>query len=149
MVDATDGRVVAAALLVSAGGHVLHNLAEFPVGILLGPETLVPLAVTILLGVGWLVRRGRGTYAAMAAWAAIVLVVGGGSVLPLEVLPFAPEQSVAHYAAHLLYAVAQLPLLGVGVTGVRAAATEGSERVQRPEPTEVAERGEPTREADR
>lgn len=149
MVNTSDGRLVAGALLVSGAGHVIHNLAEFPIDILFGPETIVPVAVTILLGFGWLVRRSRGTYGAMAAWAAIVLVFGGGSVLPLGVLPFAPVQTVSHYAAHVVYAATQLPLFGVGVTGVRAAATGGSEGSHRTEPAEAAERGESTGEADR
>jgi hypothetical protein len=40
-------------------------------------------------------------------------LVGGGiiSVLPLPFLPFYPEQRLAHYAAHALYAIAQLPLI--------------------------------------
>ena len=33
------------------------------------------------------------------------------TVLPLGVLPFVPEQTPEHYSAHLIYAVAQVPLL--------------------------------------
>lgn len=124
-----NSRHVVAALSVSAAGHVIHNLAEFPAAILLGWETLLPVAVTVLLGVVWYTRRGRVAYALLAGWAAIVLVFGGGSVLPLRFLPFVPEQSAAHYAAHLVYAVTQLPLLWVGVRGFRSggrAATSAS-----------------------
>ena len=113
-------RLVVTALFVSGLGHVIHNLAEFPVRILLGWETLVPLTVTILLGVGWYLHRGRSTFVAMGVWAAIVVVFGGGSVLPVEFLPFIPEQSVSHYVAHAVYAVLQLPLLWVGLRGCRS-----------------------------
>lgn len=40
-------------------------------------------------------------------------------MLPLSVLPVVPEQSAAHYAALLAYALAQLPLLWVAVRGLR------------------------------
>ncbi len=33
------------------------------------------------------------------------------TILPLGWLPFIPDQTVAHYAAHVIYAVWQLPLL--------------------------------------
>lgn len=111
--------VVLAALIVSAAGHVIHNLAEFPPGILLGLETLVPLGVTVLLGAGLIYRPGRGPYAAATGWALIVVVFGGGSVLPFGFLPFVPDQSPAHYLAHLVYALTQLPLLWVGYQGNR------------------------------
>lgn len=106
-----DPRAVLVAAAVSGAGHVVHNLAEFPPGILLGPETLVPLGVTVALAWAMLRRPGRGAYLPAAAWAALVTVVGGASVFPLAVWPFYPEQTVSHYAVHLAYAAAQLPLL--------------------------------------
>lgn len=111
-------------LALSASGHVIHNLAEFPVAILWGWETLVPLAVTAVLGAGLVHRPGTASYLAAAGWALVVLVVGG-SVLPVGVLPFVPEQSLAHYLAHLAYAVTQLPLVWVGYRGVTASADAG------------------------
>lgn len=112
-------RRIVGALVVSGLGHVIHNLQEFPITILFGWETLFPLAVTVLLGVAWYWSPRRTTYAAMVGWAAIVMVFGGGSVIPFGFLPFVPEQSVAHYAAHVVYAVTQLPLLWVGLQGLR------------------------------
>lgn len=114
----SDRPLVLAALLVSASGHVVHNFAEFPLAILWGWETLFPLGVTVLLGAGWYVRPGRGIFVALTGWAAIVLVVGGSSVLPLGFLPFVPEQSASHYAAHVVYALTQLPLFWVGYRGL-------------------------------
>ena len=48
------------------------------------------------------------------------LVIGGiVSVLPLSILLFVPEQSVTHYAAHVVYAVGQIPLLALGYRALR------------------------------
>lgn len=46
---------------------------------------------------------GRIVYAVSVGWALIVLVVGGGSVVPFAFLPFVPEQSASHYLAHPVY----------------------------------------------
>lgn len=74
---------------------------------------MVPLAVSALLGALLVRRPSRPVLLATVAWALLVVVGGGGSVLPLSVLPFVPEQSVSHYAAHVVYAALQLPLLWV------------------------------------
>lgn len=113
-------RAVLAALGLSAAGHVVHNLAEFPLEVLWQVETTVPLAVTILLG-AWLRHRpGPAAFGVAGAWAVVVIIGGGASVLPLGVLPFAPEQSARHYAAHAAYALLQGPLAWVAVRGLRA-----------------------------
>lgn len=124
---ALDRSTVLVALIVSAAGHVVHNLAEFQPSILFGWETLFPLGVTVLVGAGLIYRPGRIVYAVSAGWALIVLVVGGGSVVPFAFLPFVPEQSASHYLAHLVYALTQVPLVWVGIRGVRAASpTDGA-----------------------
>lgn len=107
----SPGIVVAA--IASGAGHVVHNLAEFPPAVLLGPETLGPLGVTAVLAWAMLYRPSRVTFLAAAGWALVVIVGGGATVYPFAFLPFSPEQTVSHYAVHLLYAVAQLPLLWV------------------------------------
>lgn len=126
MANPTDGDdgpstappAVLVALGLSGAGHVIHNLAEFPLGILLGWETVFPLAVTVALG-AWLVSRpGRLAFVAAGGWALVVIIGGGGSVLPLGMLPFVPDQSLSHYLAHLVYALAQLPLLWVAYRGL-------------------------------
>ena len=113
-------RHVAVAVGASIGGLLVHNLQEFPPSILLAPETLAPAVITVLVGVGLLRRPSTGVFVAVAVWAIIVIVVGGGSVLPLPIWPFTPEQTVGHYAAHVVYAVAQLPLLWLAWRGFRA-----------------------------
>jgi hypothetical protein len=37
------------------------------------------------------------------------------TILPLGWLPFVPDQTVAHYAAHVIYAVCQVPLLTLAI----------------------------------
>lgn len=115
---ATTSGAVLVALGISAAGHVIHNLAEFPLGILLGWETLFPLAVTVALGAWLLARPSRLAFGAAGGWALLVITGGGGSVLPLGVLPFVPDQSLAHYLTHLMYALSQLPLLWVAYRGL-------------------------------
>lgn len=112
-------RTIVTAVGISIGGLLVHNLTEFPLSILFGPETLVPVAITILLGVAMLLWPGRPVYVATAGWALVVIVGGGVSVLPLSILPFVPEQTVGHYLVHGGYALAQLPLLWTAWRGFR------------------------------
>ena len=106
-------RCVVVAGAASGTGHVVHNVAELPPRTLLGLETLVPLGLTVAVAWAMLRRPGRVTYLATGAWALVVVAVGGASVFPLAVWPFDPDQSAAHYAVHLAYAAAQLPILWV------------------------------------
>jgi hypothetical protein len=117
------------ALLISGAGHVIHNVAEFPITILLGWETMFPISVTVLLGVALISWPRRGSYVAAGGWALIVMIFGGGSVFQMEFLPFVPEQSISHYAAHLVYAGTQLPLLWVAYRGVTSPSTPTDDAV--------------------
>lgn len=118
-------RTVLVAAVVSIAGHVVHNLEEFPLAVLVGWETLVPVGVTVLL-VAWLLGRpGRSASLATAGWALLVIVVGGGSVLPLPIWPFVPAQTVSHYAAHVVYALTQVPLLWVAVRSLQRRESTG------------------------
>ena len=55
-------------------------------------------------------RRSAGRWLILTA---ALQLVGGAilSVLPLPFLPFVPAQTVDHYVSHLVYGIAQLPLL--------------------------------------
>lgn len=114
-------RLVLASVATAIAGLLVHNLAEFPVAILLAPETLFPVAITMAFGWALLRRPSRAVFALAGTWALVVIVFGGGSVLPLGIWPFEPEQSVGHYLAHVVYAVSQLPLLWVACRGLRTA----------------------------
>ena len=74
---------------------------------------LVVRACTVLLGIAYALRPDSKAIAAGAlGWGVLNLVIGGiVTVLPLPILPFAPEQSLSHYAAHVVYALGQVPLV--------------------------------------
>lgn len=118
-----------AALAISWGSMLAHNLDELPLGPL-DIENSGPSLVALALGAASIARPTSFLVAALAlAWGVLNLVVGGVvSVLPLDVLPFVPEQSVSHYAAHLVYALGQVPLVVVSYRAARWAA-ERSPRV--------------------
>lgn len=96
-------------------GMTVHNAVELPSLTLLNPEVGLPTLVFILLIAGWrLPPYKRGMAALLFAWALLQLLGGGIlSVIPFSFLPFYPEQSPGHYLAHLIYSVAQLPLLAL------------------------------------
>jgi hypothetical protein len=52
---------------------------------------------------------------ALANYATVNLVGAVVTILPLGWLPFVPDQTVAHNAAHVIYAVCQLPLLTLAI----------------------------------
>ena len=94
-------------------GEYVHNLFELPQLTLLSPENSVPALISLALFLAWwLTPYRRAAAVLLLAWA--VLHLAGGavlSVLPLPFLPFYPEQSLQHYAAHAIYGLAQLPLI--------------------------------------
>jgi hypothetical protein len=51
----------------------------------------------------------------------VLNLVGGGilSVLPLGLFTFQPEQSLRHYAIHVTYGVAQIPLAVLAARALR------------------------------
>lgn len=95
-------------------GMYIHNVADLPGLTLSSSENALPGLVWFLLLALWWATPGRSWPAALLlAWGALNLVGGFASVLPLPVLPFKPEQSLRHYMFHVLYALTQLPLLGI------------------------------------
>ena len=116
---------MATALTVSAVSMLAHNLYELP----LSPidlENSGPIAFAAILGVAYALRPDSRVVAAAAlGWGVLNLAIGGiVTVLPLSILPFVPEQSVAHYAAHVVYAVGQVPLVVLGYRALRAPAAD-------------------------
>jgi hypothetical protein len=115
---------MAAALALSALSMLAHNLYELslsPIDI----ENAGPIACALILAVAYALRPDSKLVAAAAlAWGVLNLVIGGiVTVLPLSILPFAPEQSVTHYGAHVVYAVGQLPLIVLAYRALRAPST--------------------------
>lgn len=112
--------LVIGATALAWAGFFVHNLADLPGQSLLRPESLVPTLLTVAILPLWLVPATR-TWGAwlLLIWGALNLMGGALSVLPLPFLPFAPEQSVQHYAFHGLYAATQLPLVLVCISWLR------------------------------
>jgi hypothetical protein len=106
--------LLVAAVAVAWLGLLAHNQLSLPLAPL-SAENLGPLLVYAVLAAWYVRSRGGGTArAALAGWALLNFGVGGVlTVLPLPILPFAPEQTLAHYVAHVVYSVAQLPLLAI------------------------------------
>ena len=117
---------MAAALTLSAGSMLAHNLYELP----LSPidlENSGPILVAAVLGVAYAFRPDSKAVAAAAlAWGVLNLVIGGiVSVLPLSILPFVPEQSITHYGAHVVYTLGQVPLVMLAYRAVRGPTVAG------------------------
>ena len=104
---------MAAWVVLSWLGLYLHNSAELPRLTVLSPEnSLSALLAGVLFAAWWVRSRSRAATVALLAWGLLHLIGGGIlSVLPLELLPFAPEQTTRHYVVHGVYAAAQLPLI--------------------------------------
>ncbi len=103
----------ALAAAVATLGLIAHNTMSLPLP-LYAPETSLPFAIYVALFVWYTLTRSRAARLAMLMWALINLVVGSIlTVLPLPFLPFVPEQSVAHYVAHVIYGLTQVPLIAL------------------------------------
>jgi hypothetical protein len=104
--------VVPALAALSWLGMIIHNAEELPDLTLGNLEELGPTLVSIVLVALFLLRPDRTSTALLFGWTLLHLVGGGIlSVLPLPFLPFTPAQTPSHYAAHVVYSLAQLPLL--------------------------------------
>ena len=115
------------ALALSAGAMLAHNLYELPLSPIDG-ENSGPIAVASLLGIAYALRPDSKAVAAAAlGWGVLNLAIGGiVTVLPLPILPFEPEQSLSHYAAHVLYTVGQVPLVVLSFRAFRGDAASTS-----------------------
>jgi hypothetical protein len=103
-----------------------HTVREFGWRGLVSPATgFIPvLGIQVALLVWWWRSPGsRREAARWLMWTAAFQLVGGAilSVLPLPILPFVPAQTVEHYVSHLVFGLAQLPLLYVSIRGLVAA----------------------------
>jgi len=115
--------VVVAGILLSWLGFFVHNVADLPGQTILSPESAIPTLVYLGLLVLWFTPARRVAAWALLVWALLHLIGGAVlSVLPLPILPFAPDQSPRHYLFHGAYGVLQLPLIVALVFWVRAQA---------------------------
>ena len=105
-------QLVAVAVIIAAAGLVAHNLLSLPLSAL-DPSTVGPVLAYLALLL-WYARSDASAAArwSLIGWTLLNLIAGGIlTALPLPFLPFVPEQTFAHYLAHVIYAAAQLPLL--------------------------------------
>ena len=111
-------------------GEFVHNTLSLPTLTLRSPENSTrALIATLLVIAWWRCRRQRIVAAILLGWGLVHLVVGAViTVLPFAFLPFVPEQTAAHYLAHLLYGLAQVPLIAVMIGHMRA--SEGAPRAE-------------------
>jgi len=112
---------VAAFTVLSWLGMMIHNAVELPQLTLLHPEVGLPtLVYVVLFAAWWLLPYRRAASILLVIWALLHLLGGGIlTVIPFPFLPFYPEQSLRHYFAHVVYSVAQLPLLWALVPQLR------------------------------
>ena len=107
---------VVLATLVSWVGLWVHELHRVPTLVGFTPDgDLFMLAIAAGLAFWWSRSRGAAAAGALAAYAAVNMVGGFLTVLPLGWLPFRPEQTLAHYSVHFVYAACQIPLLGLAL----------------------------------
>lgn len=105
-------RELAPVMSLAALGGVAHNALSLPLPIY-APETIGPAAIYgALLVWGCLSPAAALPRVVLMSWTALNLLVGGIlTVVPLPMWPFAPEQTPQHYAAHVIYASSQVPLI--------------------------------------
>jgi hypothetical protein len=112
--------LVAFALLAWLG-LFLHNIVDLPTLTLTNPENSLPALVSaILIGAWRLLPWKRATATALLGWSLLHLIGGSIlSVLPLPIWPFTPAQTATHYAMHLVYGLAQIPLIWLLISWLR------------------------------
>lgn len=111
------------AVLLSLLGVVGHNALEFGWRGLLAADTgTVPVVLVqgAVFVAWWKLPAFRSWGLGLLGVLALLHFAGGAviSVLPLAALPFEPEQSISHYLSHVIYGLAQLPLLWLVVKGL-------------------------------
>lgn len=108
--------LIGALTFLSWLGAYIHTTMELQLPVW-RPENSVPALIGLVLFLGWWRQPGRRrlwTWLLLAWTAGGHLVIGALlSVLPLPLWPFVPEQSAGHYISHVIYGIAQLPLIWV------------------------------------
>jgi hypothetical protein len=116
--------LLGAAVAVAILGSLAHNVIEFGLTPMLASRN-GELPTVLLWIVGFLVWWRVPQVRLPAAWFLVVLallnLIGGAiiTVIPFGFLPFEPEQTLTHYLSHVIYGVAQLPVLALLAQEIR------------------------------
>jgi hypothetical protein len=108
------------ALALAWLGLWAHEAHRIPALFGLTPDGSLPLLVIAVALLAWWLRaaRKRAASVALLVYALINCVGGLLSVLPLSILPFAPEQTLDHYLIHAVYALSEAPLIIVALAAL-------------------------------
>jgi hypothetical protein len=111
---------VVVATAVSWLGLWAHELHRVPKLFGFTPDgDLFMLPIAAALAIWWARSHGTGAALGLASYAAVNLAGAIVTVLPLGWLPFVPEQTTAHYTAHVIYGACQFPLLTLAIRRLR------------------------------
>lgn len=112
---------IAAFAALSWLGEYIHNRIELPGLTFFSPENSLIAIVTVTIVLLWLFLPSRKITGILLLTLGLVHLVGGAiiSVIPFKFLPFYPEQSITHYLSHILYGLAQLPLIIIMIVEIR------------------------------
>ena len=109
------------AALLAWLGFAAHNVVEFSARTFATLDTVAPTVVTVALVVWWWRRpSGGAAVVALLTWTTLNAFGGAITVLPVDVRPFQPAQTVSHYVMHGIYFGAQLPLMTLLIRRLRA-----------------------------
>jgi hypothetical protein len=101
-------------------GAWFHNLRESAGTNGLTADTAAELVVlVVLIALTWCIPHALWPRAILLGCALVWCVGGTMSVLPLPIWPWIPEQSVSHFATHILVVGAQSPLIVLTLVHVR------------------------------
>jgi len=108
-------------IVLSWLGEYIHNLYELPQLTPLSPENSITALISLILFlVWWLTPFTHLATLLLLLWGLLHLIGGGiVSVMPFGFLPFYPEQTLDHYAAHGVYVLAQVPLIVLATKELR------------------------------
>jgi hypothetical protein len=114
---------VALALLASYLGIWVHEFHRVPASWGFTPEGTLSLLVPaiILFLTWWRFPHSVAAHIALGVLGTVHLLGAVVTVFPLPFLPFVPEQTIAHYLVHAVYAAGQILILLVTVHFLRNA----------------------------
>ena len=108
---------VGVGLAISWLGLWCHEWFRVPPALGLTIDGSLPFLALVAVLIAW-----RRRPIVLASGFGVLHLVGAiATVLPLPFLPFSPEQTLPHYLAHAVYAVAQIPVLLAATVGKPAA----------------------------